>query len=146
MDPKEKLINEFQFTGCVGGPGPEDCPQYELVEMDGFVRCLNHCPGTRLMGVRSSLMCLGLPKGFCRVAGHKDKIEPHVRIFPDKEKLNGHWNKFNIPAWAMEKDGFLFVRTYMPRVDVTVVDVVQGGTLDMVPGAVDVGEFWEEID
>jgi len=99
-----------------------------------------------MMGIRSGLLCLGLPKGFCRVSGHKDKSEAHVRIFL-KEGYDAHWdNRFNIPVWAMEQDGFLFVRTFMPRVDITVVDVIEGGTLALVPGAVNVGEFIDEID
>lgn len=145
---KKSLIAEFQCSGCVGGISPDDCEKFRLDEMNGWCTCGKHVPGTRLLGVRSSLMCLGLPKGFCRVAGHKDESEPHVRIFPkvNGEAHKGHWNKFNIAVWAMEKDGFLFVRTYMPRVDVTVVDVIEGGTLEMVPGAVNVGEFVNEID
>jgi hypothetical protein len=141
---KEDLIKEFQCPGCVCGINPGECEKFEFLELDGHVRCEGHVAGTRLMGVRSSLMCIGLPKGFNRVAGHKDKSEPHMRMFP--KGVVPDWNKFNVATWAMEKDGFLFVRTFMPRVDITVVDVVEGGTMDMVPGAVDVGEFVDEID
>jgi hypothetical protein len=96
------------------------------------------------MGIRSGLLCLGLPKGFCRVAGHKDKSEPHVRIFP--KGSTPEWDDFNVPVWAMVRDNFLFVRTFMPRIDGTVVDVVEGGTLDLVPKAIDVGKFVDEMD
>ncbi len=146
MNQKEKLINEFQCPGCVSGPDPDSCESFEFYEREDSCGCNNHVPGTRLGGVRSGLLCLGLPKGFCRVAGHKDKIEPHIRIYPKDDFKNDIWSRFNIAVWAMEKDGFLFVRTYMPRIDVTAVDVIEGGTLALVPDAVDVGEFVDGID
>lgn len=46
----------------------------------------------------------------------------------------------------MEQDGHLFVRTYSPRIDATFVDVIKGGTLALVPDAVNVGDFIGEID
>lgn len=52
----------------------------------------------------------------------------------------------NVAVWAMEKDGFLFVRTYIPRINVGFVDVVDGGTMDMVPNAINASEFYEDID
>jgi hypothetical protein len=36
--------------------------------------------------------------------------------------------------------------TYSPRINETRVDVVEGGTLDLVPGAFDVGTVYDEID
>jgi len=146
---KEVLISEFQCPGCVGGPSPDSCSKFDFYELGSYFGCNSHVPGTFAMGARSGLMCLGLPRGFCRVSGHKAKTEPQIRIH-SQETFKAYeetlWNKFNIAVWAMEKDGFLFVRTFMPRIDVTVVDVVEGGTLDMVPGAVNVGEFMDEID
>ena len=51
-----------------------------------------------------------------------------------------------MPVWAQEKDGYLFVRTWSPRINKTYVDVVKGGTMAMVPGAIDVADFKGEID
>lgn len=69
-----------------------------------------------------------------------------MRLYTKDGFKNDIWSRFNVAVWAMERDGFLFVRTYMPRVDVTVVDVIEGGTLALVPDAVNVGEFVDEID
>jgi len=46
----------------------------------------------------------------------------------------------------MVKDGFLFVRTYSPRINHCSIDVIEAGDLDMVPEAIDVGKFIDEID
>jgi hypothetical protein len=56
------------------------------------------------------------------------------------------WDRFNVPVWAMEKDGFLFVRTFAPRLDEGSVDVIEGGTLKMVPQAIDISPFIDEMD
>ena len=56
------------------------------------------------------------------------------------------WDKFNIPVWAMVKDGFLFVRTYAPRTNQTFVDAIEGGTLELVPQAIDVSKFYDAMD
>lgn len=46
----------------------------------------------------------------------------------------------------MELDGYLFVRTVSPRTARIFTDVIEGGTLAMAPGAINVGEFYDEID
>jgi len=46
----------------------------------------------------------------------------------------------------MEQDGFLFVRTYCPRIDDSYVDIIENGTLLMTPDAINVSEFYNEID
>lgn len=57
------------------------------------------------------------------------------------------WNDLNIPVWAMEEDGFLFVRTYMPRINMGATDIIEGGKREeLCPNAIDVREFCEEID
>ena len=44
------------------------------------------------------------------------------------------------------QDGFLFVRTYSPRTNQTFVDVIEEGALSLVPQAIDVSKFYEEMD
>lgn len=56
------------------------------------------------------------------------------------------WDRLNVPVWAMVDDGFLFVRTFAPRVNMSWVDVIEGGDLSMVPNAINVGAFVGEID
>jgi len=93
---------------------------------------------------------LGLPKGFNRPPMESNKII--VRLWPKKDKNTIDsgtpiWNRYNIPVWALEKDGFLFVRSVSPRIAQITTDVVEGGALDLlVPDATDVGRFYDEID
>jgi hypothetical protein len=56
------------------------------------------------------------------------------------------WDNLNVPIWALEKDGYLFVRTYMPRINDSFVDVVEEGLLGLCPTAIDVSKFYDEID
>lgn len=46
----------------------------------------------------------------------------------------------------MVRDGFLFVRTFLPRINVSYVDVIEHGIMEMVPNAIDISEFIDEID
>ena len=94
--------------------------------------------------MRSGLLCLGLPKGFNRLSRQRENDEIAVRLWTSDNPPS--WDNCNIAVWAMEKNGFLFVRTMAPRIDLCWVDVIKGGTLDLCPEAVDVGEFADEID
>jgi hypothetical protein len=91
-----------------------------------------------------------MPKGFNRLGPvgftrySKGKSFRSIRLWP--EGKSPEWDRFNVPVWAMEKEGYLFVRTYLPRLNESYIDVIERGTLDMVPGAINVGEFIDEID
>jgi len=109
---------------------------------------MNHVLGTMIFP--GGTIALGLPTGFCRPGFNddgspKDKLDVRLHAKDDTDNPP-EWDRFNIAVWAMVKDGYLFVRTYAPRVNRTWVDVVEGGTLDMVPGAVNVAEFIDEMD
>jgi hypothetical protein len=59
------------------------------------------------------------------------------------------WDHLNVPVWATERDGVLYVRTYCPRINVNYVDVIQYGALDCIPSAcnvIDVAAFLDDID
>jgi hypothetical protein len=147
MNAKE-MIEELVCPGCVGGSNTE-CGYYALVDGNGSYACSKHVLGTFSPGIGS--FALGLPKGFCR-AGYmpwpEKATDKHntreIRCWPEGAKLP--WDHLNVPVWAMEKDGFLFVRTYSPRINFSRVDVVEKGTLALVPNAIDVGKFIDEID
>ena len=148
------MIEEFQCPGCVCGSSPrEDCFRPAPL-MDGWPRfnCNAHVAGTMVLGIGS--FYLGLPKGFCRVGMRseaayrrvQEKEGAHTNIRLWLKGTNPGWDDFNVAVWAMEKDGYLFVRTYSPRTNNSNVDVIEGGTLDLCPNAIDVGKFYEEID
>ena len=108
-------------------------------EVGGY-RCEKHHPATMMLGFGK--LALGLPKGFHRLG----KCGFDMRLFEKPEDAKDLWDHLNVPVWAMEKDGYLFVRTYAPRVNETWVDVVKEGTLGLVPKAINVGEFFDDID
>ncbi len=137
----EAMVKEFQCAGCVVGHNTK-CGKYDPQPMNNGTSCKSWVAGTTILPAVGRI-ALGLPKGFNRFGEGKLYIRLHQGTTPD-------WNKFNVPVWAMEKDGFLFVRTYSPRVNATIVDVIEGGTFDLFKerreSVVDVGAFINEID
>ena len=154
MNTKEKMIGEFQCPGCVCGSSPKDeCfKPHEVDPRYPFFRCNKHISGTNMMGVGS--LYLGMPKGFNRVGMRSEAAYRHtqedegahtnIRIWA--KGTNPGWDNCNVAVWAMEKDGFLFVRTYMPRTNRSEIDIIEGGTMKLVPKAINVAEFIDEID
>lgn len=150
---EKKMIENFQCPGCVSGSNLK-CGAFKLhrggPRFDNFA-CQSHCAGTNIgfpgQGIKQVL--LGLPKGFTQTGdvemGAKDR--QFIRLWEDAEKLPGNmWDHLNVPVWALVQDGYLFVRTYSPRINLTFVDVIKGGTLALVPKAIDVGTFIDQID
>ncbi len=147
----EEMIEKFQCPGCVNGPNPQKCPAFKL-DTECGVNCAAHHPGT--MVFPGGKVALGLPVGFNKYRDHTspasqkqsgDGAVMYIRLWP-KGKGVFEWNKFNVPVWAMEEDGCLFVRTVSPRVNGSAVDVLEGETLALVPSALDVSKFKDEID
>lgn len=141
----DRLVRQFQCPGCVAGCDTT-CGAYKW--SDAEMRCTGHVLGT-MIGLGNSI-ALGLPKGFCK-PGIDWSQEPlrarntmDIRLWIAGTKPE--WNRLNVPVWAMVDDGFLFVRTFAPRVNMSWVDVIEGGDLSMVPNAINVGEFVSEID
>lgn len=144
---KQEMVEKFQCPGCMCGTDPKTCSAFNLEQPYGF-----HCSG-HVLGTSVNMqfhIALGLPKGFNRPPPRDDMMRTRSTI------INGFgmwlagtkpsWDKLNIPVWAMVNDGYLFVRTYSPRTDRGRIDVIEGGTLDMVPQALDVSKFVDEFD
>lgn len=147
MSAIKEMVTEFQCPGCVCGIRPDECSSFRLDPLGNgkASRCAGHVPGTRIVGVGRFL--LGMPKGFNREGSASDGKPGSlwVRLWPEPPPAD-FWDRFNVAVWAMEQDGYLFVRTYAPRINEPSVDVIKGGTLSLVPGAIDVGAFLDEID
>lgn len=143
-DEQLAMISEFQCTGCVnGGPSPKDCRGFQPVgdlllaakSRIPFFYCNRHCPGTTIGGRRRHL---GLPLGF-DIVGWIDgrevnnKRNSNIRLFSEItnpfEKDYTAWSMMydhlNIPVWARIKDGYLFVRVYLPRINTGWIDVIK---------------------
>jgi hypothetical protein len=153
---QEKMVEEFQCPGCTLG-GPTICEKYKLHVIEGNngpfkgFHCQSHSAGTFMS--MAGRIALGLPKGFHRYGGsvppshYKDGLDAHpmtIRLHLTSDSIK--WDDFNIPVWALVQNGYLFVRTYSPRTNQTAVDVVKNGTLELVPEAVDVSKFYDEMD
>lgn len=142
---KIELVEEFQCPGCVGGPDPAGCSAFD----EGEFGCTAHVPGTMMLGGNGVMkIALGLPKGFDRYPQFERGAHVQseiIRLHP--EPPEDFWNELNVPVWAMELDGVLFVRTYGPRVNRLWIDVIPGGKrTELCPQAIDVAEFYDQID
>lgn len=139
---------KFQCPGCLLGDNPDSCDVYEVDSTPGYKNtgCKNHTLGTQVGPYR---FALGLPVGFNR-PGFNDNESHRRRVLMRFWQVGEQpkWNKLNIAVWALEKDDFLFVRTYMPRIDVSVVDVIHKGKMSILSdqNVLDVAEFQDEID
>ncbi len=137
-----KYVQKFQCPGCVVSAGV-DCTEYNYDSKEQ--RCMSHGLGT--MAGPGNLFALGMPKGF-RIPGWREDRKARktmdIRLWR-KGKRPG-WDRLNIAVWAMEHEGYLFVRTFAPRVNQTWVDVIEGGEIHFCPYAFNVAEFIDEID
>ena len=145
----EEMTEEFQCPGCVCG-NDIGCGSYEYHSVKKS--CMGHVLGTHF-GL-GNIVALGLPKGFNKPGWDTDSNDRfhagkcknlmEIRFWADGEHPD--WDDLNVPIWAMEKDGYLFVRTYCPRLNIGYVDVIKGGTLELCPRAIDVATIYDEID
>jgi hypothetical protein len=142
---QKKMIEKFQCPGCVSGSNTSCekycCPQ---TNYSGF-RCGNHIPETILSP--GGKICLGLPTGFNKVGQASINMgQWYIRLYNSPPKTD-HYDKFNVPVWIMEKEGYLFVRCFSPRVNRSYVDVFKNGKkTDVKFNPIDVAEFIDEID
>lgn len=133
-----EMIEEYQCCGCTLG-SDTNCGSFNYNLDRGAFCCKSHSAGTFIGGI--GRVVLGLPRGFTRV-GHSEGQLVRMWIagkYPD-------WDKFNVPVWALEQDGYLFVRTFMPRINQSLVDVIKDGKLTICPHAIDVSKFYDDMD
>lgn len=136
----EKMVETFQCPGCVVGCDTK-CGRYK----DGGDDQIGHFCESHVIGTSLNLsihIALGLPRGFNR-SGPDERMEGtrnvmRIRLWP-KGMPRRPADTFNRDVWAMVQDGFLFVRSYSPRIDLGTVHVVEGGSLKDAPSAIDVG-------
>ena len=126
-----KMVEQFQCPGCSCGTNTESgCFKASQTTLS----CDNHSAGTFAGGIGN--FNLGLPKGFNRI-GPMDKTiqKSNIRLL---DKLP-EYDVFNMPLWALEKDGYLFVVVAFPRLHQMWVDVVPDKKIsDLPPNVVDV--------
>ncbi len=134
----EEMVKEFQCPGCTRGMFEDGCYKPD----EETFACAVHSAGTILAGAGN--INLGLPKGFNRLGPIDTKLFPNnIRLFTNLPD----YDKFNVAVWAMEQNGYLLVRCYCPRINLTYVDVIKNGKLSQLPDSVfDVGKFIAEID
>ncbi len=145
----EEMVEKFLCPGCVVGSDTK-CGRYKAP--DDYHGCLSHCLGTRIMpGI--GLIALGMPKGFNRAwkfneEGNKmlEAHHPVIQLYPAPEKPQT-FDWLNVPVWALEHEGFLFVRCMRPRISVVFDMIVEGGkAAEICPQATNVTEKYESYD
>ena len=145
---QKEMIEKFQCPGCISGSNTT-CGSCKCEEIDNiFFNCAAHYPGTREIGIGQ--LYLGLPKGFNKVGpiyfSEIDIRKNNIRLFSNASNILSYDN-LNIPVWAMEEDGYLFVRVFLPRRGETYVDIIKGGKREKIcPQALNVADFIDEID
>ena len=138
----EHLVKEFQCPGCVNG-SDTSCGSYNYNSMEQ--RCVSHVLGTQV-GIGNNI-ALGLPKGFNKPGFTEDlRARNKINIRLWIKGTYPEWDHLNVPIWKLEKDEFLFVRTYAPRINMGWVDVIEDGNSELCPTAMNVGEFIDKID
>ena len=144
----KEMAEKFQCPGCVCGSNTE-CGTFRQCQ-DSIGGCISHVIGTHI-GLGNPV-AIGMPKGFNHPAQYYDmekQVYDRRNVINIRLWVSGtqpKFNKLNVAVWAMEADGLLFVRTFSPRIDTTYVDVIEGGKLSDVAGAIDVSKFTTEID
>jgi hypothetical protein len=146
----ESMVESFQCPVCMHGPSPSECERYKIDSVEtGEGHCSGHVVGTLIIPI--GLVVIGLPKGFCRTgfshASDRSPIsKPRILLYEDP-KFHPGFNHLNVPVWAIEKDGFLIVRVFSPRINETFIAIIKGGTIAaMCPNAHDVSKFIDDID
>lgn len=147
-----QMVERFQCPGCIAGSDVK-CGRFEWKDR----HCNSHIAGTILLGCGN--IVLGLPKGFNKTGFYLDrstgklesanKIELYLYDKTEQDQA-AFWNNCNVPVWAMERDGYLFIRVYMPRINHSMLQVIEGGTLQSIKdkgfNPLNVADFEDEID
>ena len=153
----DEMIKEYQCPGCMYGPDPASCSEFEKSFYGEGAYCKKHVLGTNALISHGFIkFALGLPKGFNRPGytdtrgGYRSTMRIALVMQIDAALYTATaWDKFNIPVWYLVKDGVMFVRTFSPRVNNGIVEVIEGGSPDMFPEqftVIDVAEFYDAID
>lgn len=136
-----EIVKAFQCPGCMSGPDPSSCPEFDIDANLGS--CAGHQCGTYKVG--AGLLALGLPKGFDRV---RSGCDIPIRILDkDSNDFKTWYDRFNLPFWGIEEEGYLILRVYSPRIDRCEIHIVKGAKLSDVDFSVtNVREFYDDID
>lgn len=154
MTTARTMVETFQCPGCIHGEDTR-CGKFKLHSLGDAT---SHVDGERLVGgfrcgsheaesgINGSRINIGLPVPFARVQyreGAYEEVRTNIRMHLYPVDYGSYWDVYNVPVWAQEKSGTLFVRTYSPRTDQTYVDIIVGGELEWLqkgyPMVVDIG-------
>ena len=139
------MIERFQCPGCMVGSDTK-CGSFKPSNGYG-ASCKGHVLGTAFGGFNNKI-ALGLPKGFNKPGVGDDpqmaRSWMYIRLWT--KGAAPEWDHLNIPVWAMIEGGYLFVRTYSPRLNAGYVDVIEQGDWKMLPTTINVADFVNDID
>lgn len=134
MTTIEKAIYNFQCAGCVCGSSPKTCDKFQLSSHENNEgHCANHVPGTLMYP--GGRMILGMPTGFDKIRGADQK--EFINIY-EKGSIP-EFDFLNLPVWAMEHEGNLFVKVVCARILSIFTYIILGGKMD------DLGEYKDKV-
>ncbi|MFA5071130.1 MAG: hypothetical protein WC511_02055 [Candidatus Pacearchaeota archaeon] len=143
-----KAVEKYFCPGCMQACNRgERCQNVSKSSNWGGFTCSKHHPGTFIGGLTK--IYLGFPRGFNKVPA-----ESPYNIKPEMVEICGptDFNHLNIPVWALEDNGNLFVKYVSPRTNVVNVLIYLNLTLEKFREIVvkypviDVSEFVNQID
>ncbi len=128
-DEIRDAIKKYQCCGCVCGTAIDHC-----FEKSNTLACDRHCAGTRILGLGK--IFLGMPKGFSRLG-----LDDRMSIWIYQDVKNFKYDKFNIPVWKHKnKEGHIFVRGFMPRMNTGFLQVFLAGDFNSIPAPTEITE------
>ena len=127
---RKKLITRFQCPACSVGKDT-NCGHYNYVNT--YRTCTYYTIGTYVKFNYKAFM-RAFPDELQHVI--TDRWRVAMRFFLEGELPE--WDNFTVPVWALEKDGFLFVQTVSPWIGARRLAIIEKGTLQLVPEAVNV--------
>jgi hypothetical protein len=129
MTPEE-AVEEYQCSGCVGGP-PLEC--YEP-HSEKNIACKNHVAGT-MVYPQIGRVFLGMPKGFNRFGCQEELYISIFRFYDDM--LNypswGPWSKFGFPVWKyLDPYANTIIRGVSPRISNYFIHIYLENVMDRI--------------
>jgi hypothetical protein len=151
----EEMIEKYLCPGCVAGSdtkcGSFKKGLYGPESTEAGIDCQGHVLGTVIFPAPGNIS-LGMPKGFNRPGWCQMEKRPHngmsIFCWPKGTFIpDDHFDDFNVPVWALEFEGDLFIRVAQPRSGMFSVFIIEEGkVVDVCPMAIDMTSKFDTYD
>lgn len=149
LEVLHEMIEKYQCPGCGVGHKIESCSRADVDTERGC--CKGHVTGTSFLAPNMlGRLILGMPKGFDKnplILSDDGEFTTVGKPIISLTDVMPEWDHLNIPVWAREHEGDLFVKSISPRIGLFQIHVILGGKFaDLPPGVHDVNSFISTID